>query len=84
MWRGSPTDLFHSSVFLPGPAGVCIQVPFFSAEKCSGSFLAVTWRLITLYLFQEIIQMLPPDDKADQNTEKMDSDITTGVKGPSC
>ena len=41
MWRGSPTDLFHSSVFLPGPAGICIQVPFFSAEKCSRTSLVV-------------------------------------------
>lgn len=27
MWLGSHIGLFHSSIFLPGPAGICRQVP---------------------------------------------------------
>ena len=62
MWLSSHTDLFHSAIFLPGPAGICIQVPFFSAEKHSGTSLVVWGIRICLPVQGTWIQSLVWED----------------------
>ena len=62
MWLSSHIDLFHSAIFLPGPAGICIQVPFFSAEKHSGTSLVVWGIWICLPMQGTWIQSLVWED----------------------